>query len=100
MSSEWIGRLTSCLQELVDYERDLEVRMSSARWQMERRLGIPSGVGQERSDNVRQRASMYALVTPGDPGHPSEYLEYISQKLLTLPEILLEHPAIARAADF
>ena len=31
---------------------------------------------------------------------PSEYREYISQKLRILLEILLEHPAIARAADF
>ena len=42
---------------------------------------------------------MYPLVITSDPGHPSEYGNYISRKLRPLLEILLEHPALERAGD-
>lgn len=100
MSSEWTGRLTSCLQEIVDYERGLEDKMSSVRWRMERQLGIPSAVSQENGDNVRRRASMYPLLPPSDPSHPSEYGDYVSRMLHALLEILLDDPVIAGASNF
>ena len=99
VNSGWIVRLASCLRELVDYERDLESRMSSVRRQLERHWGMPGGLSQERGDNVRRRASMCPLQPPSYPDHPYEYVGYISRKLRTLLEILLEHPALERAAD-
>ena len=98
--SGWIGKLTRCLQELVSYEQDLESEMSSAQWQIKRLWGIPSGASQDNRDNIRQRVSRYSFLASSDPTHPSEYLEYVSQELRTLLEVLLEHPAIARAANF
>ena len=78
-ASDWIGKLTFCLQELVDYERDLENKMSSVRWQIERHWGMPSGDSQDWRDNVRHRVSRYSLLTPSDSRYTSEYREYVSE---------------------
>ena len=99
VGSDWIGKLTRCLQELVSYERDLESEILFVRRQTEMLLGIPSGASHDSRDNARQRVSSYALLSPRHQDNHSDYREYVSQKLRTLLEVLLEHPAIAIASD-
>ena len=98
--SEWISKLTSCLQELASYERHLESELQFAQHQIEMRLGIPSGASHDSRDSTRQRVSRYTFLGPRHQNHHSEYGEYVSQKLRTLLEVLLEHPGIARASDY
>ena len=96
--SDWIGKLVDCLQALVSYERHLESEMLLVQHRMEMHFGISGGASQDSRDNVRQRVSRYSLLDPNQPNHASEYRRYISRRLRTLLEVLLEHPAIARAA--
>ena len=98
--SDWIAKLTRCLQELVSYERDLENEVSLARWRIESLWGLPCGASHDSRDSTRQRVSRYTFFGPRHQNHHSEYGEYVSQKLRTLLEVLLEHPGIARASDY
>ena len=98
--SEWIGKLTGCLQELVSYERRLESVMSFARHRTERLLGIPSDASHNSRDSARQRVSRYTFLGPRHEDNSSDYSKYVSQKLRTLLEVLLEHPRIAEASDY
>ena len=98
--SEWIGKLTGCLQEFVSYERHLESELMFAQRRIEMRLGIPSGASHDSEDSIRQRVSRYTFLGPRRQDHHSGYGEYISQKLRGLLEVMLEHPRIARASDY
>ena len=99
VGSDWIGKLTRCLQELVSYERDLESKILFVRRQTEMLLGIPSGASHDSRDSARQRVSRYTFLSPRHQNHHSAYSEYVSQKLRALLEVLLEHPGIAKASD-
>ena len=97
---DWIRKLTCSLQGLVSYERDLENEMSSVRWQIESQIGISSGGSHDWRVNARRRASRYSFLNLRSQNYPSKYQEHVYRQLNTLLDVLLEHPAIEKAAEF
>ncbi len=77
----------------------MESELLFAQQRIKRLWGIPSGASRDSRDSARQRVSSYTFLSPRRQNHHSEYSEYVSQKLHTLLEVLLEHPGIAKASD-
>ena len=100
VQSNWIGKLTRCLEELVSYERQIENNASIVKQRYERFLGIPSRGSHYSVESVRERVSGYRMLEPRQKHLDSGYQEYIAKKLRILLEVLLEHPTIRRSADF
>ena len=95
--SDWVNKLSYCLQDLVSYEQSLEIDLLFLRQQGETALGLRGNARYDYMDNVRERVSTYSLLAPQPPYMKSEYRQNISQKLSTLLEVLLEHPSLGSA---
>ena len=95
--SDWIGKLSGCLQELVSYEQRLESDLLFLRQRGEMALGIPGNTHHQSRDNVRERISLYSLLAPRERYTHSEYRQNISQELSRLLKVLLEHPTFKGA---
>ena len=96
--SDWADRLTDCLQELVSFERSLEGELVYLRQRAEMSLGLPGNAPHDSTDNVRERVSRYTFLAHPEPRTESEYRQFVSQRLIKLQELLLEHPTLADCA--
>ncbi len=97
--SDWVDRLSDCLQDLVSYERSLESELLLLRQQGEIVLGLPGRFRYDSKNSILERVSGYSLFALRESGSISEYRQTVSQKLGTLLKVLLEHPTIGDAAD-
>ena len=95
--SDWVNKLSYCLQDLVSYEQSLEIDLLFLRQQGETALGLRGNARYDYMDNVRERVSTYSLLAPQPPYMKSEYRQNVSQKLSTLLEVLLKHPSLGGA---
>ena len=96
--SDWTDRLTDCLQELISYERSLESDLVYLRQRAAMSLGLPGNALHGSKDNIRGRLSSYTFLAHRELREESEYRQFVSQRLIRLQEILLEHPTIAACA--
>lgn len=94
--TEWINRLSQCLQELVEYERWLEREFSFFRRQAEGAYGLPN-FAEDRKDRVRDRISGYRGFLLDTPHLDSEYQRNVYRRLSRLQDAVLEHPALKNA---
>ncbi|MXZ90084.1 MAG: hypothetical protein F4W95_15330 [Chloroflexi bacterium] len=92
----WEGRLSQCLQELVDHERWLERELSFLRRQTEDAYGLPNS-HDDRKDRVRDRIAGYWGSLVDTPSEGSEYQRNVYGQLSRLQNVLIEHPAMKNA---
>lgn len=97
-ASRWVDRLTGCLRELVDYERWVEQQFWETRYEVQRFLGLPGEAPRDSTDNKRERISRYSLHGTRRRFEHSGYEREVFGKLNATLDVLLDHPAIARAA--
>ena len=96
--SVWIAKLTTCLQELISYERWLESELRYLRHRGEMLLKLPGNARRGSNDCIRERVLRYSLLAGRQRYSNSGYQQNISQKLSTLLDVLLEHPTMKAAA--
>ena len=95
--SEWVDKLSRCLQELVSYEQRLESELLLLRQRGEMVLGITGNLRHDPTNDIRERVSLYPLWGLDSNTQESNYRREISRKLSNLLEVLLEHPTLRRA---
>ena len=97
-TSQWVEKLNRCLSDLVDYERLVERQFTLMRHEVQRHFGLPGDAPRNLTDNIRDRISRYSLHGTRRRFEHSEYEREVFGKLKTTLDVLLDHPAIARAA--
>ena len=95
--SDWVDKLSYCLQELVSYERRLESELLLLRQQGEMVLGLTGNLRHDPTNDIRERVSLYPLWGLDSNTQESDYRRKISRKLSNMLEVLLEHPTLRRA---
>ena len=96
--SDWVAKLSDCLQETVSYEMRMESELLFLKQQGEKALGLLGNARHDTRDNVRERISQYPLFGLSEPYPKSHYRQNISQNMSTLQDVLLEHPTLKWAA--
>ena len=95
----WVSKLARCLEDLIEYEREIEHELALLLRRAEFALGLGSDSREDVDDRVRDRvAHEYWTFLPDATLWDSEYRRNVSRRLDRLLETLVEHPRLKDAA--
>ena len=94
---DWIEELTTRLDAILRYERELEYALSELRWRGEQTLGLSGNTHENSTVNIRERIRQYSMVVRRTPRHDSDYEQVVSRLLGSLVDVLREHSTLDRA---
>ena len=97
MSLDWVKRLETSLQDLVNFEKSIEFLLSDLQRQDERLVGLVSGGHSSFTENIRRRVDRYTTNIGREPIDESAYWQHVHSGLQGLLEVLREHPVLDRA---
>ena len=95
--ADWCERLRARLEDIVNFEKSIELLLRDLQRQDERLLGLSNSTDSDFTENIRRRVKRYSTAVGREPRDDSAYWQNVHSNLNGLLDVLREHPVMERA---